>query len=90
MGACWARALDEASRAFYEKGLGFHVSSASAGDIVFMRAGGVVLALFPRDELAKDACLPVANEKKSFAGVTLAWNVASEKAVDAGRVLLPK
>jgi uncharacterized glyoxalase superfamily protein PhnB len=70
-----------ASRAFYEQGLGFRVSKSSAGDIVFMHAGGVVLALYPHDELAKDA-RTTTDKHDGFRGVTLAWNVASEKAVD--------
>jgi catechol 2,3-dioxygenase-like lactoylglutathione lyase family enzyme len=76
-----------ASRAFYEKGLGFHVSKSSQGDIVFMQAGGVVLALYPHDELAKDARAASTKGKSkkgdAFRGVTLAWNVGGEKEVDA-------
>ena len=33
------------SRAFYEKGLGWRVSPASQGDIVFFQLVGIVLAL---------------------------------------------
>ncbi len=35
----------EAARAFYEKGLGWRVSSASNEHITFMQLGGIVLAL---------------------------------------------
>jgi hypothetical protein len=42
---------------FYCEGLGFSPSSASNDHILFLDAGGVVLALYPRDRLAKDAQL---------------------------------
>jgi hypothetical protein len=75
-----------AARRFYEQGLGWPVSSASQGDVVFLAAGGVVLALFPRTALARDAGLPAdaAREAEAgFSGVTLAQNVASPEAVTA-------
>ncbi|MES1156325.1 MAG: VOC family protein [Alphaproteobacteria bacterium] len=65
------------SRAFYEK-LGFPVAVAQ-GDFVAFRAGGAALALFPRHELAKDACVP--EEGEGFAGVTLAHNVREKHEV---------
>lgn len=75
----------EVSRAFYERGLGFHVSSSSTGDVVFMQGGGVVLALYPRTLLADDAHLEDLHAKSpGFGGITLAWNVASEAEADAG------
>jgi uncharacterized glyoxalase superfamily protein PhnB len=69
------------ARAFYCDGLGFRPSSRSTEGIVFMDAGGVVLALYRRKLLADDANLP--SEGSGFGGVTLARNVASKAAVDA-------
>jgi uncharacterized protein len=83
------------SRAFYEK-LGFSASPASQGDIVFFAAGQIVLALYPHDELAKDAHVSAGGA--GFRGVTLAHNVAAKDEVAAiladaeaagGRVMKP-
>lgn len=68
------------ARAFYER-LGFAVSSASNESIVFMDAGGTVLALYRRKMLADDANMT--SEGSGFGGVTLARNVASKADVDA-------
>ena len=68
------------SRAFYES-LGFRASSGSNESIVFMDAGGVVLALYRRKLLADDANL--SSEGSGFGGVTFARNVASRAEVDA-------
>jgi hypothetical protein len=70
----------EVSRKFYGKTLGWKPSSASSEGITFFQAGGVVLALFPRDELARDAV--IAPEGSGFAGFTLAYNARSEAEVD--------
>lgn len=73
--------LDRARR-FYEQGLGWQPSSASVDDVVFFQlAGGLVLALYPREELAKDARLPA--EGSGFSGITLAHNVPERELVDA-------
>jgi uncharacterized glyoxalase superfamily protein PhnB len=69
------------ARAFYCDGLGYRASSRSNESIVFMDAGGVVLALYRKKLLADDANLP--SEGSGFGGVTLARNVASKAAVDA-------
>jgi predicted lactoylglutathione lyase len=66
------------SRMFYEK-LGFKASSASQGDIVFFHTGGLVLALYPADKLAKDAT--VESKGSGFRGVTLAHNVPKKEEV---------
>jgi len=70
----------EASRKFYTETLGWKPSAASNEAITFIQAGGIGLALFPRDELAKDAL--VSGEGNGFAGFSLAHNVQSEKEVD--------
>ena len=69
------------ARRFYEDVLGWKASSASVGDVVFFAAGGLVVALYPRTELAKDAHL--AAEGSGFAGVALAHNVRNKEDVDA-------
>lgn len=70
---------------FYEQGLGLKPSSASNAQIRFYACGAAVLALYPRLELAEDACLPAsaAGGAESFDGVTLACNCASREEVDA-------
>jgi catechol 2,3-dioxygenase-like lactoylglutathione lyase family enzyme len=65
---------------FYSKTLGWKASNKSNEGIVFFQAGGVVLALFPREELAADAV--IAPEGSGFAGFTLAYNAQSEAEVD--------
>lgn len=64
---------------FYSKTLGWKPARPQEG-IAFFQAGGVVLALFPREELAKDALVP--SEGNGFAGFTLAYNAQSEAEVD--------
>ena len=44
------------SRAFYCDGLGFRASSSSNESIVFMDAGGIVLALYRRKLLTTPTC----------------------------------
>ncbi|WP_373532653.1 VOC family protein [Vampirovibrio sp.] len=63
------------SRSFYEQGLGWKPSKrgSSAGVVFFQMNGGVVLALFPQEELAQDAGLP--NDGAGFRGFALAYNV---------------
>ena len=68
------------SRTFYEK-LGFTASSASKGDVCFMDANGIVLALWGRGALAEDA--GIADGMPGFSGVALAHNVPSKVEVDA-------
>jgi len=70
----------ERSREFYER-LGWRRSAASNEGIAFFQAGGMALALYPRDELAKDANLDGAG--RGFAGITLAFNARSREEVDA-------
>lgn len=70
----------EKAIAFYESGLGWKKSSASQDDIAFFQLGGIVLALYPRKLLAKDATV---NDKPTgFSGITISYNAKSEKEVD--------
>lgn len=70
----------ERSLRFYRDGLGWKVSGASTEEIAFIGAGSVVLALFPRKELAADA--NTNPEGHGFRGITLAQNVAEKDGVD--------
>lgn len=68
------------ARAFYEA-LGLEAGGSSNENVVFFDMDGVILALYGREALADDARVAAAGE--GFAGVTLAWNLPSETAVDA-------
>ena len=61
--------------AFYRDGLGLE-KDERWDEIAFFKMGTVILALFPRDELAADA--HVSPEGSGFSGVTLAHNVTAE------------
>jgi len=65
---------------FYEKGLGWKKSDKSMDDLALFPLGGIVLALYPRQELAHDTTLQY--QPSAFAGLTLAYNAKSEKEVD--------
>lgn len=67
------------SRAFYEA-LGWTASSASQPEVVFFQLNGLALALFGRQDLAKDA--GVADTPTGFAGLALAYNGRSKAEVD--------
>jgi uncharacterized protein len=67
------------SREFYER-LGWRRSMASAEGIVFFQAGGMAVALFPREELAKD--VSVSPDGHGFRGITLAHNTRTREGVD--------
>ncbi|MGM0982975.1 MAG: VOC family protein [Pseudomonadota bacterium] len=67
------------ARRFYE-GLGWQVGLAE-GDIVFFQLNGLILSLYPRVALARDA--GVEDAGSGFAGITLAHNVSSEAEVDS-------
>jgi catechol 2,3-dioxygenase-like lactoylglutathione lyase family enzyme len=70
----------ETSKKFYSETLGWKPSAASNEGITFFQAGGVVLAIYPRDMLAEDAVS--APEGSGFSGFTLAYNAQSEAEVD--------
>jgi len=73
------RDLDNAVK-FYRAGLGWPLSSASAGDFaIFKLSTGTALALYPRNLLAKDANI---KDPGGFGGITLAQNVATSEEVD--------
>ena len=67
-------------RAFYG-GLGWEEGISTEGFAAF-KTGGAVLALFPLDELARDANSVVPPGEGGFRGVTLALNVEEKGRVD--------
>jgi uncharacterized protein len=68
------------SAEFYER-LGWRRSMANTEGIVFFQAGSMALALYPRQELAKDAT--IASEGQGFSGITLAYNTRNRNEVDS-------
>jgi catechol 2,3-dioxygenase-like lactoylglutathione lyase family enzyme len=64
---------------FYET-LGMKRGVKAAKDVAFFEAGGVVLSLYGRSDLAKDA--GIENSRPGFSGVALAFNVAEEALVE--------
>lgn len=68
------------SAGFYER-LGWVRSVRKAEGVAFFRAGGVVLSLYPRAALAKDA--DISPDGSGFSGITLAYNTRTREEVDA-------
>ena len=67
------------ARSFYEA-LGWTTNAASEDDVVFFQAGGMIVALWGRDELAEDCGL---EDTGGFGGIALAHNVGSPAEADA-------
>lgn len=67
------------ARSFYEA-LGWAGDSPD-GEVVFVQAGGMVLALWDRELLAADS--EVSDDQGGWGGITLAHNVRSPAEVDA-------
>ena len=68
----------ERARAFYE-GLGWTTRAAPGDDVVFFQAGGIVVALWGRDQLAEDSGV---DDSGGWGGVTLAYNTRTPAEVD--------
>ena len=68
----------DAARQFYER-LGWR-STGPTEEVVFFQAGGVVVGLWSRSELAADT---VVEDSGGWGGITLAHNVGSREAVYA-------
>ena len=66
------------ARQFYER-LGWRPTGPTQ-DVVFFQAGGMVIGLWGRDELAADT---VVEDAGGWGGITLAQNVGSPQEVDA-------
>ena len=69
-----------AARAFYEQGLGWMAQSAQPEIVFYQLAPGLGLALFPREDLAKDVGEPL---PPTGGAITLALNGRSREEVDA-------
>ena len=67
------------ARAFYEA-LGWRTNAAPDDDVVFFQAGGMIVALWGRAELAEDSG---AEDSGGWGGIALAHNVRSPGEVDA-------
>ena len=67
--------------AFYENVVGWKAHSSPPG-VVFFDLNGVVLALWPHDELAKDIGM-TPGAVPAYRGYALAYNARSEAEVDA-------
>lgn len=67
------------SRAFYEE-LGWKTGAEPGADVVFFQAGGLIVALWDRHNLAQDSGV---EDRSGWGGVTLAYNVRSPESVDA-------
>lgn len=68
------------SSAFYENKFGWQRSDMSNENIIFYKLRGMLLALYNRNELAKDASIDP--ESNGFKGFTLAYNAINEEEVD--------
>lgn len=68
------------SKEFYTKCLKWKISDKSTGDLILFNIGGMGLALYPIDELAKDANIP--NDHHGFSGTTFSFMASSENEVD--------
>jgi uncharacterized protein len=67
------------ARSFYEQ-LGWKSGAAPADDVVFFQAGGMILALWGRDNLTQDSGV---RDSGGWGGVALAYNARSPAEVDA-------
>src|SRR5689334_13929155 len=70
----------ERSRRFYEA-LGWRRAMRKAEGVVFFQTRGMALALWPREELARDAGVAAAGN--GFRGLALAYNARTRDEVDA-------
>lgn len=69
----------ERARTFYQA-LGWTTGAAPADDVVFFQAGGMIVALWGRDQLAEDSGV---EDGGGWGGVTLAYNTRSPGEVDS-------
>jgi catechol 2,3-dioxygenase-like lactoylglutathione lyase family enzyme len=71
---------DLARAVSFYRGLGWAPVTDENDDVFFFQAGGLVFALWGRDQLAEDSCV---QDDGGWGGVTLAYNVRSRAEVDA-------
>ena len=67
------------ARRFYEA-LGWTTRAEPDDDVVFFQAGGMIVALWGRDQLAEDSGVA---DGGGWGGITLAYNTRSQDEVDA-------
>jgi catechol 2,3-dioxygenase-like lactoylglutathione lyase family enzyme len=67
------------ARRFYEA-LGWTTGAQPADDVVFFQAGGTIVSLWGREQLAEDTRV---SDSGGWGGITLAQNVHSPAEVDA-------
>ena len=67
------------ARAFYEQ-LGWSANAGPEEDLVFFQAGGMIVGLWSRTQLAEDSGV---EDGGGWGGVTLAYNARSREEVDA-------
>ncbi len=67
------------ARAFYEA-LGWHTNAGPEDDVIFFQAGGMIVGLWGRDQLAQDSGV---EDNGGWGGVAVAMNVSSPAEVDA-------
>jgi uncharacterized protein len=67
------------ARAFYEA-LGWRTNASPEDDVVFFQAGGMIVALWGREQLAKDTGV---EDGGGWGGITPAYNARSPAEVDA-------
>jgi catechol 2,3-dioxygenase-like lactoylglutathione lyase family enzyme len=70
----------ERSKSFYER-LGWRRGMTKSEGLAFFQAGRIALALFPREELARDA--NITDDGQGFRGFSLAYNTRQREEVDA-------
>jgi uncharacterized glyoxalase superfamily protein PhnB len=68
-------------RSFY-RSLGWEETSTSSDQYAVFKTAGVLLSLFPVEELAKDAGIEISQIPETFRGVTFAINVDQPEQVD--------
>ena len=66
---------------FYEQGLGWKRSNKSEDKLALFPLGGIVLSLYPLENLEDDTTL--AFQPTPFSGLTISYNARSEQEVDA-------
>ena len=69
----------ERAKRFYTA-LGWRTGTAPSLDVAFFQAGGMVVALWGRDQLAEDSSVA---DPGGWGGVTLSYNARSPEEVDA-------
>ena len=65
---------------FYINKFDWTKTEASNKDIIFIQLNGILLSLYSREELAKDA--KINSEGSGFKGFSLAYNTRTQKEVD--------